>query len=231
MVSNDYWSSPWPSFQPPLTPLDMLHTQCVCVCACISVCAVFDNNPFSSWMDDTCRKSRLCKIKSGPFLHEILPRRCTYACHNACHMCFGVWSSVCITVNGGVFLKVSRPTQRCIRALEVTHGILINQLCGHVSLLGEESTTRHVKGTRHVHVSVWVCECLCVCSPAVQMFPIFKSPLAPLDVQESMSLCRTYFHVPHTDCSYIVQRNSSLHWSSFVVPHDTAVVPRWAGSV
>lgn len=55
-----------------------------------SVCAACNGNPFSSWIADTCRKSRLCKVKSGPFLHEILPCWYIFVWHEACDMCITV---------------------------------------------------------------------------------------------------------------------------------------------
>lgn len=118
-----------------------------------------------------------------------------------------------------VFLKVSRPTEvRLSSGGDTRHSD--KSIMWSCFTVGGGELNKACERDK-----VRVCACACACSPAVQMFPIFNSPLAPLDVQESMSLCRTYVHVPHTDCSYIVQPNSSHHWSSFLVPHDTAVVP------
>lgn len=61
-----------------------------------SVCAVCNGNPFSSWIADTCRKSRLCKVKSGPFLHEILPCWYVFVWYDACVVCFT--ACVCVHV-------------------------------------------------------------------------------------------------------------------------------------
>ena len=158
-----------PSFHTLWLPrLCFAHT--VYMCARISVYAACDNNPFSSRMADTCRKPRLCRVKSSPFLHEIRPCRCMDCVrHEACHMRFSawMWSSVRVTASVRFSPKVSRPAQRCVWAREVTHGVLINQLCGHVSLLGEESKTKHVKGTERVCVCVCVCVCLLPSHPDV----------------------------------------------------------------
>lgn len=45
-------------------------------------------------------------------------------------------------------------------------------------------------GTPKVCTCARTCACERVCSPASQMFPIFNSPFAPLDLQESVRLCR-----------------------------------------
>lgn len=73
---------------------------CVTLNVCMLKCAsVYNNNnnnkPFSSYMADTCRKPRLCKVKSGPFRHEIQPCWCMYAtkhvtCVSVC-VCVLLW--------------------------------------------------------------------------------------------------------------------------------------------
>lgn len=47
------------------------------------------------------------------------------------------------------------------------------------------------QGTRKVCTCACTCACERVCLPASQMFPIFNSPFAPLDLQESMRFCRS----------------------------------------
>lgn len=52
---------------------------------------------------------------------------------------------------------------------------------------------RRGRGARQSTPKVCICACVCerVCLPASQMFPIFNSPFAPLDLQESMRFCRS----------------------------------------
>lgn len=52
---------------------------------------------------------------------------------------------------------------------------------------GEQDKARE----RCACVRACVCACERVCSPASQMFPIFNSPFAPLDLQESVRFCRS----------------------------------------
>lgn len=85
----------------------------------------------------------------------------------------------------------------------------------HVACMSVRFSFKSVKAGRELHgllgvdtghsdkSIMWSCfrvwrrgTCVFVCSTAGQMFPIFNFPLALLDAQESISLCRTYLYIP-----------------------------------
>ena len=72
-----------------------------------------------------------------------------------------------------VSLKVSRPPQRCVGALEVTRSNK-SIMWSCFTAGGEEHKIRHVKGTSHVHVCMYVC----VSAPQLsRCFPYLTCPV------------------------------------------------------
>lgn len=141
-----------------------------------SVCAACNGNPFSSWIADTCRKSRLCKVKSGPFLHEIIPCWYVFVWYDACDTRFTVCNCVHVYMTWYsmyIIVKVSRPAQRCIRRwheaqCKINYVVLFH-CWGRRAKQGNKE---------RVCVCLLACACARVSSPVVQMFPIFTSPLS-----------------------------------------------------
>lgn len=132
-------------------------------------------------MADTCRKPRLCKVKSGPFLHEILPRRCMYARPKAYHMCFSVclWTSVCMTCECEVFLKgVKAGTVVWLSSGGDTRRTDKSIMWSCFTVGGGEQikACERDKGCVCACVSVWVCECVHALQPS-RCFPYLTLPL------------------------------------------------------